>query len=413
MKRILIIGMNYAPEITGIGKYTGELSCYLAKQNFHVQVVTGVPYYPNWAMLPGYKNNQYTSEVISDVHVLRSPMYIPNRVTGSSRVLQEISFFLTSFFATCYLMIRNKKFHVVLVVAPSMLSGLIGVWYRFWNRNSKFIYHIQDLQIDAAEELNMIRQPIVLIFLKRVERFILKNASTVSTISAGMKKRILTKCKSIKKTMVLPNWVDDSKIFVSESNSSLLLQLGLPVDKKLILYSGAMGEKQGLSVLLDVAKWASVEQPELHFVLSGTGPYANHLREKAVISNCTNIHFIELQPLEQFNQLLNSVWMHLVIQKANAADLVLPSKLSNIMAVGGLVLVTASENTSLYEIVNGHRTGYVVPPDDSTGLINGIKYLHNNEDVVVELKRNAQQYAQRHLKKEHVINSFIQELETL
>ncbi len=405
--------MNFTPELTGIGKYTGELSCYLAEQNFHVQVVTGVPYYPFWKIMSGYKNNQFTSEVIAGVKVLRSPLFIPRRLTGSSRMLQEFSFLLTSFLATFYLLIREKRFQFVIVVAPSILSGLIGIWYRFWNRSTKLIYHIQDLQIDAAEELNMIRQPFVLTLLKRVERFILKNASAVSTISSGMKKRILTKCSSIKKTMILPNWVDDSKIFVSACNSSLLQQLGLPVDKKLILYSGAMGEKQGLTVLLDVAKWASKEQPELHFVLSGTGPYANQLREKAVASNYTNMHFIDLQPVDQFNQLLNSVWMHLVLQKANAADLVLPSKLSNIMAVGGLVLVTASENTSLCEIVHGYRTGYVVPPDNTTALINGIQYLHNHEEVVVDLKRNAAHYAQRYLKKEHVINSFIQELETV
>ncbi|MBN2701505.1 MAG: hypothetical protein JXR29_08650 [Methylothermaceae bacterium] len=46
--KILMVGLNFAPELTGIGKYTGELAEWLADRGHAVRVVTAPPYYPAW-----------------------------------------------------------------------------------------------------------------------------------------------------------------------------------------------------------------------------------------------------------------------------------------------------------------------------------------------------------------------------
>jgi colanic acid biosynthesis glycosyl transferase WcaI len=46
--RILIYGINYAPELTGIGKYSSEMAEWLAEQGHEVVVTTALPYYPEW-----------------------------------------------------------------------------------------------------------------------------------------------------------------------------------------------------------------------------------------------------------------------------------------------------------------------------------------------------------------------------
>jgi colanic acid biosynthesis glycosyl transferase WcaI len=43
---ILIYGINYTPELTGIGKYTGEMGAWLAKKSHNVDVIAAMPYYP-------------------------------------------------------------------------------------------------------------------------------------------------------------------------------------------------------------------------------------------------------------------------------------------------------------------------------------------------------------------------------
>ena len=53
--KILIYGLNYSPELTGIGKYTGEMASWLAARGHEVRVVTAPPYYPAWSVREDYR----------------------------------------------------------------------------------------------------------------------------------------------------------------------------------------------------------------------------------------------------------------------------------------------------------------------------------------------------------------------
>ena len=44
--KILVYGINYAPELTGIGKYTAEMAATLAGYGHDVRIVCAPPYYP-------------------------------------------------------------------------------------------------------------------------------------------------------------------------------------------------------------------------------------------------------------------------------------------------------------------------------------------------------------------------------
>lgn len=46
--RILIHGINFALELAGIGKYTGEMAEWFVARGHDVRVVTASPYYPAW-----------------------------------------------------------------------------------------------------------------------------------------------------------------------------------------------------------------------------------------------------------------------------------------------------------------------------------------------------------------------------
>ena len=88
MPSILIIGINYSPEPTGIGKYTGELGSFLASNGTEVQVVTSFPYYPQWKIKEGYKANWFKQEKIDGANVIRCPLYVPAKPSGATRMLR-------------------------------------------------------------------------------------------------------------------------------------------------------------------------------------------------------------------------------------------------------------------------------------------------------------------------------------
>lgn len=410
IQKILLIGINYAPEPTGIGKYTGEMGSWLAGHGYEVRVITAFPYYPQWKPAPGYRYWWYQTEKRQGAKLIRCPLYVPSKPGGAKRMLQDLGFFLTAWLAVTSLLLRGKKYDMVFVASPSFLSGWVGSWYKRWRPSARLVYHVQDLQVDAAEELGMIRQRWLLGLLKRAEAFVLRRADVVSTISAGMRQRILQKRVPIKKLLLFPNWVDFRAVHPVAPDARIVERLGLPAGKCIVLYSGAVGEKQGLEMILEAADRVQQALPDLHFVIAGSGPYATQLQAQAQQRGLSNLQFLPLQPIEVFNHLLNHAWLHLVVQKAKAADLLLPSKLTNVLAVGGLVLVTANPGTSLHQVINEHELGKLVPAEDTAAFCAAIEWLYHHPQQAGQYRQNAARYAATFLDQSAIIQTFLQQL---
>jgi colanic acid biosynthesis glycosyl transferase WcaI len=95
---VLVYGLNYAPELTGIGKYSGEMVGQLVADGYEVQVITAPPYYPDWQVFAGHSNWWSSLDVKSNgsLHVIRCPLWVPSKPTGLKRILHLLSFALSS-----------------------------------------------------------------------------------------------------------------------------------------------------------------------------------------------------------------------------------------------------------------------------------------------------------------------------
>jgi colanic acid biosynthesis glycosyl transferase WcaI len=403
---VLLLGGNYFPEPTGIGKYNAEMIDWLAAHNYDCGVVTTYPYYPFWKIQEPYTNKsawykkeqRYVNEHVS-LTVYRCPHYVPAVPTGIKRILSDISFFISAFFQFVRLLFR-KKYNYVLVVAPPFQIGLLGYLYKKI-KGSRLIYHIQDLQIDAGVELGMIKSKYLIRLMFGLERFIIRKADFVSSISEGMIKKI--KAKYNRPVLLFPNWADTTVFFPIANKEALKQQFNfLPTDK-IILYSGAIGEKQGLQALLYTALELR-EASYIKFIICGSGPYKDRLVEMAGKLALHNVHFMPLQPTEKFNRFLNMADVHLVMQKANENELFMPSKLTTICAVGGLVVVTASENTSLYNLVHNHNLGILIAPEDQSALTDAIKNAVYQDHTAI--KNSARKFAINYLSIDKIVANY-------
>jgi colanic acid biosynthesis glycosyl transferase WcaI len=408
-KKILIIGINYSPELTGIGKYTGELGRFMAGEGAEVQVVTAFPYYPQWKVASGYGNRWFHREQWDGASLLRCPSYVPAKPTGKGRILQDLSFFLSSWMAVTLLLLRGKRYDMIFTVVPSFLSAFTGYWFKLFRPKTRFVVHVMDLQIDAAEELGMIRSGWLMDMLRKAEAFVLRRADIVSTISLGMQRRLQKKGIRFRKILLFPLWVNFEQIYACEPDRFLLESLQLPPDRRIILYSGAIGEKQGVDLIPQVAQALAKDMPDLYFVICGTGPYLEKLKLATAAAGIENVGFIPLQPVQVFNQLLNKAWMHLVVQRNAGAELFLPSKITNILAVGGLALVTASPGSTLHRIIHSQEAGLVVPESDPSSMQDAIRTLSRNPVEVARLKLNASMMAREKYDMGKIIRGFFRD----
>jgi colanic acid biosynthesis glycosyl transferase WcaI len=95
--KIVIQSINFHPELTGIGKYTGEMAGWLTSKGHLVRVITSAPYYPKWKISPGYKKYSWSKETWCDVEVWRCPIWVPIKPNGMTRIIHLASFALSSF----------------------------------------------------------------------------------------------------------------------------------------------------------------------------------------------------------------------------------------------------------------------------------------------------------------------------
>jgi len=397
--RILIHGINYAPELVGIGRYTGELGAWLASRGHAVTVLAGPPYYPEWRVAPAYRPQRWRREFLGGVEVLRAPLYAPARVTGRTRVLHELSFGASCLYWWLAELWR-RPWDVVLAVCPLLQSGLIP--YLLARRQGiPLIIHVQDLQLDAARELGILRQPALLAGVDRLERFLFSRARAVTTISPAMADKIRDKGVPASRLVVLPNWADLDRIRPGRRDPGLRKELGLD-SAVIVLYAGTLGEKQGLETVLEAAA-RTRGNPRIRYLLAGEGGAKSRLEARAQELGLKNLQFLPLQSEERFPRLLAAGDIHLVVQKQKASDLLMPSKLANILAAGRPFIATALPETELGRITLDSRAGVLASPEDPGALARAVVKLAADAGARKEMGRRARRYAETNLGRDGIL----------
>jgi len=400
--RLLIHGMNYAPELLGIGRYTGELGAYLASRGHQVTVLTAAPYYPQWRVREDYRPQRWRREWRDGVEVLRAPQYVPARVSSLGRLLQECSFGASCLYwwSTCLL---PRPWDAMVAVCPPLTSGLVpGLLAR--RRAAPLVIHVQDLQLDAARELGILRQPLLLAGLARLELHLFRQARIVTTISRSMADRLVAKGVPPARLRVLPNWADLDKVRPGPRLNALRRELGL-TSETVVLYAGNLGEKQGLEVILEAAALTR-GKPSIRYFIAGEGAARDRIKLRARDLGLDNLTFLPLQSTSRLPLLLAAADLHLVVQRQKAADLVMPSKLTNIMAAGRPFIATAGEATELARVTTESGAGLVVPPEDGSALAQAVLRLAGDPGARKEMAVRARRYAEAFWDRERILRQW-------
>lgn len=401
--RILIHGINYAPEVTGVGRYTGEMGRWLAARGHEVRVMSAPPYYPQWSVWEGYSGRRYRRETLEGVKVWRCPLWVPRNPSGTKRLAHLASFAAASAPLVLHQALSWRP-DVLLMIEPTLLC-LPHSRVASWSAGVPLWVHVQDFELDAALGLGIMRAGAARRALRSVERRLLGLADRVSTITESMRRRLVEMGVPRGKTVVFPNWADLEVIRPLPPDEGIRRELGVPPGGVLVLYAGNMGEKQGLEVVLEAAGLLRGRR-EIRFVLAGAGAARSRLERAALRMRLGNVRFLPLQPEERLPLLLAAGDIHLVVQRREAADLVMPSKLVNILAAGRPSIATADPGTELHRVLTEQDCGLVVPPGDAGELARAILRLADGVDLRARMGSRARAYAEEYLDRERVLSGF-------
>jgi colanic acid biosynthesis glycosyl transferase WcaI len=102
----LLLGLNFAPELISVGKYTAEFASWLSERGHQVRVITAPPYYLDWRVGRGYASWRYRREIVAGADILRCPLWVPDEPTPVKRILHLLSFALSSCLPTLWQALR-------------------------------------------------------------------------------------------------------------------------------------------------------------------------------------------------------------------------------------------------------------------------------------------------------------------
>ncbi|CAA6825994.1 MAG: Glycosyl transferase, group 1, partial [uncultured Sulfurovum sp.] len=320
---ITLIGINFYPEDSSTGLYSTQMAEHLALTH-KVEVITGFPYYPEWEIREDYKNRStYLKEEKENITIYRYKQYVPKEPSFKKRILHLLDFTVGSLWNV----FKVKQSDLVICVVPFTTSIVLGLLVAKL-RGAKVWVHIQDFEFDAAVESGLVGEQRGLkakIFkgLFRLEKKLLNKADIVSTISYGMIAKLETKTDTV--NYFFPNWVDETFIDPKKAQKHSLMQS----NKFKILYSGNIGAKQDWDFFLKVLHYFK-DRNEIEFIVVGAGAKKEWLVEQTkTMKNITHTMPVEYATLPD---LLCSANLHILFQKNDVVDTVMPSKLLGMMA---------------------------------------------------------------------------------
>ncbi len=386
--KILVLSLNFLPELTGIGKYSGDMVDGMLARGHEVAVVCAPPYYPAWKVDEAYHRTSYQIEKPKPgLTVYRCPVWVPCSPGGLKRLIHLASFALSSLPLMLLLVLWRPA--AVLAVAPALFAAPWGC-IAAWLSGATSWLHVQDFEVDTAFGLGLLKGTGIRRSVLSVEQRILAGYDRVSTISRQMIKTLVAKGVPLDRTSLMPNGVDTGGIYPQPTASGLRCGLGLGEYQLVCLYSGTMNRKQGLTVIVDVARRLQ-HRPEIIFVMSGNG----EMREKLETASegLSNVRFLDLCSPDRLNDLLNLADVHLLPQLRGAADLVMPSKLSGMLASGRPTIAAAAHGTEIATVVEGH--GLVIEPESVDAFAEAIERLAGDPSERLRLGRAARAYAEQ------------------
>jgi colanic acid biosynthesis glycosyl transferase WcaI len=397
--RILVLTINYWPERTGIGAVQTRRCEYLASVGHEVTVCTGMPYYPEWRIHPGYDDRAFHREEHNGVTILRSWMWVPKKVTSIKRVVFEASFLASSLLRA----IQTRKPDLLLVVSPPLGLGIsAALLSRLWK--IPYVFDVQDLQPDAAADLGMLPKP-VLPVLYQMEAFSYRNASLISTVTEGMRRKIIEKGIPGYKVVVVPPPAENSLFNVGKVVEGHEFRRAHGLEGKfMVTHTGNMGVKQGLDVMLDSALQFR-EQRDVVFILAGDGAMKPRLQERAAALGLANLRFLPLQEPTDFLQMLAATDMALIVQQSSVSDIVFPSKTVTLLSAARAVAASVSANSEIGRVIVESGGGIVTEPENVGALSAAIKEFLENPGKRLAMGRSGRQYALQHWGETQVLSN--------
>ena len=404
IRKILILTQYFSPEPGAPSIRLGQMVKHLTRNDIDISVITAMPNYPLGKIFPKYRGRIFTREVIEGADVLRVPIYPATGKKTLARLLNYISFMLTSFFPLLF----SKRVDLIFVEAQPVILA-IPAYIVSRIRNIPYVYNTPDLQVEYASEDSWIGISLLINFAKNLESFLMKRSLSVSTVTHGFIRYFHSK-KGVNfdKFTFLPNGSDLENLSVSLADESYAKKFGV-LGKKVFTFAGTFAPYQGINILIEAAKL--IDDDEIIFLLAGKGPEKKSIKERVENEKIKNIKFID-SPFEEMNKLMSITYASVVLlRNLEISKLMRLSKTFPPLACGVPVVFSGLGESA--EIIKNTNAGVVIDPENPEKLAKAISFLAKNPKKRDQMGLNGRKYIENNLSWEFIVNDWLRQIENV
>lgn len=379
-----MVGINYAPEHTGIAPYTTRACEHLVRSGAEVLAVAGIPHYPHWSIPADYRFQLRTHELVGRVNVRRLRHTVPTRQSARKRATYE-----ATFGANVLGQRLPWRPDVVLGVIPSLFGAAAAAVLARRN-DAPLVLWVQDLMGPAASQSGIAGGGRIAALTSTIEKRTLRQANAVLIVSGAFRSYLRSAGVSDQDVHVIPNWTHVKP--ASQDRKAVRQRLGWAEDEIVALHSGNMGLKQGLENLVEAAKL--VQQP-LRIVLMGDGNQRAAL--EVLGADVPGLQMLPPVSADDFPDVLCAADVLLVNERASAVEMSLPSKLTSYFGAAVPVLAAVSPKGGTAEELRRSGGGRLVPPGDPAALVAALSRLAADPAARAQLGAAGAIHARKHL----------------
>ncbi|WP_311052286.1 glycosyltransferase family 4 protein [Rhodococcus qingshengii] len=403
--QIVILGLNYAPETSGIAPYTRGLATGLAKRGHDVKVIAGYPHYPAWKIDSQYRGWTFR-EKLDGVSVQRLRHYVPSSPTNLNRIWLECTYG-ARISTTGW---GNPD--VILCVSPALLASAMALARnRLTPKRPPIGLVVQDLYSAGIAETKAAGGAVSTLAAK-FEAMVLRKTDGIAVVHERFGSNVANKMGiSEDKIRIIRNWTHLPKT-VQQDRKLSRSERGWKDNKIIVLHAGNMGVKQGLENVVEAARLADSQlDNRVNFILMGDGNQRSALEIRA--KGIRSLQFLDPVPDEQFQSMLADSDVLLVNERPGVEEMSVPSKLTSYFSAGVPVLAATSATGTTGAEIASSNGGIIVTPGDPKALIAGVLQLADNKELSRTLGQAGIAYSRRNLNAEHAIDQYEKWLQEL
>ena len=409
-KKILIHSIVFSPDSVSTAYLYNDIALGFKNAGYDVVVLTTTPHYnliESSLIKQPLKSKFFCLFYESDFNGIRV-IHIPLKKYKSTfiRILSFIYWHILSLIIG--LSIKNIDF--VLSPSPPLSIGLISILIAKKN-SAKFIYNVQEIYPDLLIKNGSLKINLIIKLLKKLEKFVYNNASSVITIDQKFYNQIINRFSEKNILTIIPNFVDTELYKPITNDLNATSQFYKDPNKIRLLYAGNIGFYQDWEPILFAAK--KLLETKIEFWIIGEGVKKDYLIKEIEKYKLTNIKVLPYQDRALMPMINSFADIHFISISKEMEQEGFPSKVYSIMACSKPMIVITGENTPLYNFLKNLNCSILISNNRNEEFVNSINDLANNEYKKNELGQNGFNVVQKYYTKQKVVQNYINLFENL